>query len=102
MGICISKPAGVRRHPSLSVSRRIPAHDGGLSDPNADKMKGIFKVKPRTPVDIVRQTRDILSYLNDGPNLQDTKHDEKVSSLLISICNFEPCLRTAFVSEKDD
>lgn len=45
-------------------------------------MKGLFKSKPRTPADVVRQTRELLVYLdlNSGPRSGDAKREEKVRS----------------------
>lgn len=40
-------------------------------------MKGLFKSKPRTPVDIVRQTRDLLIYV-DRNSTRDGKREDKV------------------------
>ncbi|KAJ6864022.1 MO25-like protein [Populus alba x Populus x berolinensis] len=41
-------------------------------------MKGLFKSKPRTPVDIVRQTRDLLIYADQSSaSLSDSKREEK-------------------------
>lgn len=47
-------------------------------------MKGLFKSKPRTPADIVRQTRDLFLYAdrsNSLPDLRESKREEKVSPL---------------------
>lgn len=44
-------------------------------------MKGLFKSKPRTPPDIVRQTRDLLVYADRSvsiPDLRESKRQEKV------------------------
>jgi len=46
-------------------------------------MRGLFKSKPRTPADIVRQTRDLLLYAdrsNSFPDLRESKREEKVFS----------------------
>ncbi|XP_034915520.1 putative MO25-like protein At4g17270 [Populus alba] len=41
-------------------------------------MKGLFKSKPTTPVDIVRQTRDLLIYADQSSaSLSDSKREEK-------------------------
>lgn len=60
-------------------------------------MKGLFKSKPRTPPDIVRQTRDLLVYADRSvsiPDLRESKRQEKV--LPFPIFSFEsrpnPCL----------
>ncbi|KAL6570820.1 hypothetical protein OROGR_000370 [Orobanche gracilis] len=45
-------------------------------------MKNLFKSKkPRAPVDIVRETRDLLSYINTGADHADPKRDEKLEHL---------------------
>ncbi|XP_004486227.1 putative MO25-like protein At5g47540 [Cicer arietinum] len=40
-------------------------------------MKGLFKAKPRTPIDIVRQTRDLLVYFDRSTESRDSKREEK-------------------------
>ncbi|TQD86732.1 hypothetical protein C1H46_027755 [Malus baccata] len=40
-------------------------------------MKGLFKSKPRTPADIVRQTRDLLVYAQRAPDSRESKREEK-------------------------
>ncbi|KAJ6912309.1 hypothetical protein NC651_014877 [Populus alba x Populus x berolinensis] len=45
-------------------------------------MKGLFKSKPRTPVDVVRQTRDLLIYVDrSSSSLSDSKREEKMADL---------------------
>lgn len=44
-------------------------------------MKGIFKSKPRTPVDIVRQTRDLLSFAARSSESRESKREEKMAEL---------------------
>ncbi|XP_015582359.2 putative MO25-like protein At5g47540 [Ricinus communis] len=47
-------------------------------------MKGLFKSKPRTPVDIVRQTRDLLIYVDRtdlSSDSRDVKREEKMAEL---------------------
>lgn len=41
-------------------------------------MKGLFKSKPRTPADVVRQTRDLLIYAQRTPDSRESKREEKV------------------------
>ncbi|KAG1342182.1 hypothetical protein COCNU_05G004110 [Cocos nucifera] len=41
-------------------------------------MKGLFKSKPRTPADVVRQTRDLLIYIDINWNTREAKREEKV------------------------
>ncbi|XP_027184561.1 putative MO25-like protein At5g47540 [Coffea eugenioides] len=45
-------------------------------------MKGLFKSKPKTPADLVRQTRDLLIYVDRGPDAtRETKREEKMTEL---------------------
>ncbi|KAF9679391.1 hypothetical protein SADUNF_Sadunf06G0010300 [Salix dunnii] len=45
-------------------------------------MKGLFKSKPRTPADVVRQTRDLLIYVDQSSSsLSDSKREEKMVEL---------------------
>ncbi|XP_010052938.2 putative MO25-like protein At5g47540 isoform X1 [Eucalyptus grandis] len=47
-------------------------------------MKGIFKNKPRTPADVVRQARELLVYVDRGAAAaepRETKRDEKMDEL---------------------
>ncbi|KAA3489005.1 Proteinase inhibitor I25, cystatin [Gossypium australe] len=48
-------------------------------------MKGLFKSKPRTPVDIVRQTRDLLIYADRSPDSRESKREEKMAELCKNI-----------------
>ncbi|KAK4588580.1 hypothetical protein RGQ29_019548 [Quercus rubra] len=49
-------------------------------------MKGLFKSKPRTPPEIVRQTRDLLLYTNRASSdLRESKREEKMSELCKNI-----------------
>ncbi|KAF4368759.1 hypothetical protein F8388_021371 [Cannabis sativa] len=48
-------------------------------------MKGLFKSKPRTPVDIVRQTRDLLMYCERSPDTRESKREEKMADLFKNI-----------------
>ncbi|KAM1108733.1 hypothetical protein ACFX13_005439 [Malus domestica] len=52
---------------------------------NSNKMKGLFKSKPRTPADIVRQTRDLLVYAQRAPDSRESKREEKMSELCKNI-----------------
>lgn len=82
IGACLSGQSGGRRASSSAAPlRRLPT-EGGLSEPNPDKMKGLFKSKPRTPADTVRQTRDLLIFANRSPDPRENKRDEKVQSSL--------------------
>lgn len=62
----MSKPKGLRRGSSSEAAVYSP--------PDSPNMKSLFKSKPRTPSDIVRQTRDLLRLTN--------RDDDKVSSTL--------------------
>ncbi|CAK9156839.1 unnamed protein product [Ilex paraguariensis] len=44
-------------------------------------MKSLFKSKPKTPADLVRQTRDLLIYANRNPDTRETKREEKLMEL---------------------
>ncbi|XP_029117012.1 putative MO25-like protein At5g47540 isoform X2 [Elaeis guineensis] len=44
-------------------------------------MKGLFKSKPRTPADVVRQMRDLLIYVDLNWNSQEAKREEKMAEL---------------------
>lgn len=101
IGSCVStrgagREASTRRLPSQhlsgSLSSSSAAAYGGepsdQSDLGGAKMKGLFKSKPRTPLDLVRQTRDLLLYAdrsNSLPDLKESKREEKVS--IFSFCN---------------
>ncbi|PPR80457.1 hypothetical protein GOBAR_AA40259 [Gossypium barbadense] len=96
-GICISKPGGATsravaqrlRHPAAqpdSTSTSSTLYDKSSST----KMKGIFKSKPRTPVDIVRQTRDLLSFAARSSESRESKREEKLKSILYGNSESEP------------
>ncbi|KAJ6329499.1 hypothetical protein OIU77_011052 [Salix suchowensis] len=40
-------------------------------------MKGLFKPKPRTPMELVLQTRDLLIFLDQNTETRERKRDEK-------------------------
>ncbi|KAI3466514.1 hypothetical protein Pfo_023177 [Paulownia fortunei] len=45
-------------------------------------MKGLFKSKPKTPADLVRQTRDLLIFADrGGPDTKESKREEKMMEL---------------------
>ncbi|XP_071705686.1 putative MO25-like protein At5g47540 [Rutidosis leptorrhynchoides] len=44
-------------------------------------MKGLFKSKPKTPVDLVRQTRDLLIFIDRNSETRETKREEKFAEL---------------------
>ena len=73
---------------SVAVRRRLPSQhlSGSLtssaSAAGGDPSAGLFKSKPRTPVDLVRQTRDLLLYADRfNSSLPDSKRDEKMGEL---------------------
>lgn len=48
-------------------------------------MKGIFKSKPRTPAELVRGTRELISYIQASPVSRDPKREEKMAELVKNI-----------------
>ncbi|KAL0924772.1 hypothetical protein M5K25_005629 [Dendrobium thyrsiflorum] len=44
-------------------------------------MKGLFKSKARTPIDLVRHTRDLLICIDANSNTRETKREEKMVEL---------------------
>lgn len=53
-----------------------------MSHSSATKMKGLFKSKPKTPVDIVRQTRDLLIFADrSASEVRTSKREEKMNEL---------------------
>ncbi|MBA0807931.1 hypothetical protein Gohar_023706, partial [Gossypium harknessii] len=91
IGICISKPDGAT---SRAVARRLPqpvalfhtATAANVCDKSSPtNMKGLFKSKPRTPVDMVRQTRDLLIYAGRSPDSRESKREEKMAELCKNI-----------------
>ncbi|KAI4296009.1 hypothetical protein L6164_035999 [Bauhinia variegata] len=44
-------------------------------------MKGLFKSKPRTPADTVRQTRDLLMFVERNTDTRESKREEKMTDL---------------------
>ncbi|KAF5943556.1 hypothetical protein HYC85_017633 [Camellia sinensis] len=68
--------------PSLAVVQRLSSPEKGEGD--KQKMKGLFKSKPKTPVDLVRQTRDILIYADLNSDSRESKREEKVQFFVLS------------------
>ncbi|KAL0363147.1 UNVERIFIED_CONTAM: putative MO25-like protein [Sesamum calycinum] len=71
-----------QRASSQSVARRLPLPE--TIDAGADnaRMKALFKSKPKTPADLVRQTRDLLIFVDHGgPDTKESKRDEKMAEL---------------------
>lgn len=88
IGTCVSKPGGAASRAvaqRLSQAAALPdttaATANHLDKSSSTKMKGLFKSKPRTPVDIVRQTRDLLIYAGRSPDNRESKREEKVCLL---------------------
>ncbi|CAK9163870.1 unnamed protein product [Ilex paraguariensis] len=52
-----------------------------LRAPRDGCLKGLFKSKPRTPADVVRQTRSLLIELESNAGRGGTKRDEKMAEL---------------------
>ncbi|XP_052203234.1 putative MO25-like protein At5g47540 [Diospyros lotus] len=44
-------------------------------------MKSLFKSKPKTPADLVRQTRDLLNYAQSNSDTRESKREEKMLEL---------------------
>lgn len=73
--------------PQASI-RRLPLPEPTDAGADNAKMKSLFKSKPRTPADLVRQTRDLLIFVDlGGPDTKESKRDEKVL-LLIFLMHF--------------
>jgi calcium binding protein 39 len=70
------------RAPPLASSASAAAAALAAADDGA-KMKGLFKSKPRTPADVVRQTRELLIFLDlhSGSRGGDAKREEKMAEL---------------------
>ncbi|KAL0443024.1 UNVERIFIED_CONTAM: putative MO25-like protein [Sesamum latifolium] len=78
IGGCLSsggQPAAQRASSQSVGPRNI---DAGAD--NA-RMKALFKSKPKTPADLVRQTRDLLIFVDQGPDTKESKRDEKMAEL---------------------
>ncbi|KAK1558861.1 hypothetical protein Q3G72_007507 [Acer saccharum] len=89
-GICASKPRAEAPRASAAtpaaVQRLSPPAPAAQPGPTLDskpstKMKGLFKSKPRTPVDVVRQTRELLIFAGRAPDTRETKREEKMAEL---------------------
>ncbi|CAJ1941466.1 unnamed protein product [Sphenostylis stenocarpa] len=84
IGVCASKPKGLRRGSSSEAVVYSP--------PDSPTMKSLFKSKPRTPSDIVRQTRDLLRLTNrDDDKMADlSKNLREMKSILYGNSESEP------------
>lgn len=47
------------------------------------KMKGLFKSKPKTPVEVVRQARELLMYVERVNDTREGKREEKVGNFSV-------------------
>jgi hypothetical protein len=70
------------------LSRRFPAR-ACVQD-----MKGLFKPKPRTPMELVLQTRDLLIFLDQNTETRERKREEKVRSVCTDYSFFLNFLRS--------
>lgn len=49
-------------------------------------MKGLFKAKPLTPIELVHHIRDLLTYTCPNPDVREAKRQDKVIIILFSSC----------------
>lgn len=54
------------------------------------EMKGLFKSKPRTPVEVVRHTRELLIFVGSSQEVRESKREEKVY-LTSPLCIYIRC-----------
>ncbi|AES92761.2 calcium-binding protein [Medicago truncatula] len=73
-GVCVSKPKGLRRGSSSEVVVYS-------EPPPPTESKSLFKPKPRTPSDIVRNTRDLLRLLQNSNSSDNKRDNEKMIEL---------------------
>ncbi|KAL6200887.1 hypothetical protein ACLB2K_024602 [Fragaria x ananassa] len=72
----LSPPSPPRQHLSQQLIRSLSQSS---TSSQSRKMKGLFKSKPRTPADVVRQTRDLLIYAQrGGTDSREGKREEKL------------------------
>ncbi|KAK8481240.1 hypothetical protein V6N11_068405 [Hibiscus sabdariffa] len=90
LGICVSKPGGATsrasvaqrlRQPEAQRDRYTTSTSNNFDYSSSTRMKGLFKSKPRTPADIVRQTRDLLGYASRSTDGRESKREEKMIEL---------------------
>ncbi|EEF30376.1 Calcium-binding protein, putative [Ricinus communis] len=55
-------------------------------------MKGLFKSKPRTPIELVQQTRELLIFVDKNTETRERKREEKMSELSKSILEMRTVL----------
>ena len=82
---CFSFGSAGRRRPAASPLPSPPRATAAAAADDGAKMKGLFKSKPRTPPDVVRQTRELLIYLDihSSSRPADAKREEKVRSAFL-------------------
>ncbi|KAK6133207.1 hypothetical protein DH2020_033043 [Rehmannia glutinosa] len=95
IGGCLSsggQPAK-RASPSQAVTRRLSLRENSDAGGDNAKMKALFKSKPKTPADLVRQTRDLLIFVDrGGPDTKENKREEKMMELSKLIRNLKQVL----------
>jgi len=91
--VVVKKFSPPPQSPVAAAAAATKRHSGLLSSKSghlvgdSNRMKGLFKSKPRTPVDVVRQTRDLLIYVDrSSSSLSDSKREEKVGIIFIHSC----------------
>lgn len=72
------QPAAQAASASQAVVRRLPLPENSDGGSDNAKMKALFKPKPKTPADLVRQTRDLLILADRGTDTKESKREEKV------------------------
>ncbi|KAL6207225.1 hypothetical protein ACLB2K_024469 [Fragaria x ananassa] len=78
-GVGLSPPSPPRQHISQQLIRSLSQSS---TPSQSQRMKGLFKSKPRTPADVVRQTRDLLIYAQrGGTDSRESKREEKTVEL---------------------
>ncbi|KAL6197709.1 hypothetical protein ACLB2K_033314 [Fragaria x ananassa] len=75
----LSPPSPPRQHISQQL---VCSLSQSSTSSQSQRMKGLFKSKPRTPADVVRQTRDLLIYAQrGGTDSRESKREEKMAEL---------------------
>ncbi|KAL6562307.1 hypothetical protein OROGR_003314 [Orobanche gracilis] len=70
------------RSASPLLARKLSVAENNDGSVDNAKMKALFKSKPNTPADLVRQTRDLLIFANGGGgDTKESKRDEKMMEL---------------------
>lgn len=81
IGNCVLSPSSATKElPQQQKPRQKQLEQAVLPSEPAN-MKSLFKTKPRTPPDVVRQTRDLLLYAqrSSSSDSRESKREEKVS-----------------------